>query len=89
MAEFTITIAIGRGEKARTHTATVDSQDMPLILMEAGEHETARDVREALADYLELPKDFARGLTIRHLQEVSEQIAAVSKIPNGQKPPST
>lgn len=89
MAEFTITITIGRGAKARTHTATVDSQDMPLILMEAGERETAREMREALAEYLELPDDFARRLTVRHLQEVSEQIASVTKIPNGQKPPST
>lgn len=89
MAEFTITIEIGRGDKAQTYTATADTEDMPLILMEAGEREAAGAMREALADYLDLPENFATRLTVRHLKQIATQIAAAVKIPNGQKPQST
>jgi hypothetical protein len=82
MPIFTIEITVGKGEKAKKFTATADTQDMPLILMEAATASGAADAREALAEFLDLPADFAKRLTIRHLNEVATAIQEVAASPN-------
>lgn len=82
MPIFTIEITVGKGDKAKTHTATADTNDMPLILMEAATSSGAADARAALAEFLDLPDEFAKRLTIRHLNEVGEAIQKVAASPN-------
>ena len=82
MPIFTIEITVGKGEKARTHTATADTNDMPLILMEAATKDGASEARKALAEFLDLPDDIAKHLTIRHLNEVGEAVQKVAASPN-------
>lgn len=82
MPMFTVEITVGKGDKAKKHTATADSNDMPLILMEAASSTGAADARQALADFLDLPDDIAKRLTIRHLNEVAAAIQEVAASPN-------
>jgi hypothetical protein len=89
MAVFTLDITVGRGDKAQTHTVTADTDDMPLILMEIGTQESAADIRAALTEFLDVPDEIAKRLTIRHLNSVAEAIGNATKIPNARRPTST
>lgn len=83
MPLFTIEITVGKGDKAKTYAATADTEDMPLILMEATTRTGAADARAALAEFLDLPEEAAKRLTIRHLNQVGDAIQKVAASPNG------
>ena len=80
--QLTIDITIGKGEKAATTKHTVDSDDMPLILLEAMEAGRIKDMREGIADLLELSEEQSRQLTTGHLKQIAKAIKAAAELPN-------
>lgn len=82
MASVTLKIEVGRGAKAQAHEYTFDGDDVPLILLEATQEGKAGLMREALTDFLELPDDVARQLTIRHVKQIGAAIKEATESPN-------
>lgn len=83
MAQVTLEIDVGKGEKKQTHKYTFDGDDVPLLLLEAQQEGKASLMREALTDFLELPDAVARQLTIRHIKQIGAAIKEATEIPNG------
>lgn len=83
MATIDLTITTGKGEKSESHTYTIDPLDVPLALVEASEDGKFGMLRQAIADFLDLPDNISRQLTVRHVKQISEAISEASKIPNG------
>lgn len=83
MASVTLKIEVGKGEKKTAHEYTFDGDDVPLILLEATQEGKAGLMREALTDFLELPADVARQLTIRHVKQIGAAIKEATESPNG------
>ena len=83
MATITLDITIGKRDKAVTTRHIFDPDDMPLIFMEAAEANRVGDMRESIADLLDLTADQSRQLTIRHLKQVADAIKEASAVPNG------
>ena len=89
MATITLEITLGKGEKAVTTAHVFDPDDMPLTFFEAAEENKISLMRGGITDLLELTPEQSRGLTIRHVKQITAAIKEASKLPNEQKPPST
>lgn len=80
--QVNIDITIGKGDKAKTTQYSVDSDDLPLILLEAFQEGRAKEMREGVAEFLGLAAEEARALTLRHIKAISEALVEASKSPN-------
>lgn len=66
-----------------THAYTVDSDDVPLIMIESMEENDFGAMRAAIADFLELPEEHAKQLTIGNLKQIGQAMKDAQNIPNG------
>lgn len=80
--QLSIDITIGKGEKAKITTHTVDSDDMPLILLEAMEEGKVGLIRAGITDLLSLSEEESRQLTTGHLKQIARAIKAAAELPN-------
>jgi hypothetical protein len=80
--QITVDITVGKGEKAVTHQYQVDSDDMPLALLEALQTGEAKLMRQGITDFLELPDEEAKHLTVRHVKQIGEALKAAQDGPN-------
>lgn len=81
--QIDIDITIGKGDKAKTTKHTVDSDDMPLILLEAMEAGQVKPIREGIAELLDLTEEESRQLTTGHLKQIARAIKEAAELPNG------
>lgn len=81
--QLSIEITTGKGDKAITTTHKVDSDDMPLILLEALQEGRAREMREGITDFLDLTPEQARALTVRDVKTIGAALKEASEVPNG------
>ena len=83
MATITFDITVGKGERATTSSHTFDGDDIPLILVEASQTGDAKMLREAIAEFLDLPDNVSRQLTLRNIKQIGAAIKEASDAPNG------
>ena len=83
MATITLDITIGKGANATTHAHTIDSDDVPLLLIEAAQDGKMGLLRESIADFLDLSPEVSKHLTMRHVKQIGKAIEEASKSPNG------
>lgn len=83
MAKVDLSITVGKGEKEKTYTYSFEGDDVPLILLEASQEGKAKLMREAVTDFLELPEDVARQLTIKNVKQIGAAIKEATESPNG------
>lgn len=82
MAQVTLEITVGKGEKQATHKYTFDGDDVPLLLLEASQEGKAAMMREAIQDFLEMPPEIAKQLTMRHVKQIGAAIKEAIDSPN-------
>lgn len=79
----TIEITSGKGAAAKSTVYQVDSDDMPLILLEALQTNQAKEMREGIVGFLGLSVEEGRFLTLRHVKAIGEALKAANDDPNG------
>lgn len=62
---------------------TIDSDDIPLILVEGMEEGKFGLMREGIADFLGLTPEESRQLTVRHMKVIGKAVKEAQTIPNG------
>lgn len=62
---------------------TVDSDDVPLIMVESMEENDFKAMRQSIADFLELPDEHAKQLTIGNLKQIGQAMKDAQEVPNG------
>ena len=82
MPLFTVEIIVGKGEKAKTYSYTADSLDMPLALVEAAQDGKMAILRESITEFMDIPEEVSKHLTVRHVNQISAAVAEASKLPN-------
>ena len=67
----------------RLRAFTIDSDDIPLILVEGMEEGKFGLMREGIADFLGLTQEESRQLTVRHMKAIGKAMKDAQTIPNG------
>jgi len=55
---------------------------MPLILLEALQEGNAKDMREGIAEFLDLTTEQSRALTVRDVKTIGAALKEASEVPN-------
>ncbi len=66
-----------------SRTFTIDSDDIPLILVEGMEEGKFGLMREGIADFLGLTPEESRQVTVRHMKAIGKAMKEAQTIPNG------
>ena len=64
-------------------TYEVDTDDLPLILLESLDEGKVSLMRAGIAEFLGLSEAESRQLTVRHIKEIGKAMKAAQDIPNG------
>ena len=80
-----ITFKYKNGGPPEEHSRSfaIDSDDIPLILVEGMEEGKFGMMREGIADFLGLTAEESRQLTIRHMKAIGAAMKEAQTIPNG------
>lgn len=71
------------GERVEeTRTFPIDIDELPLTLCEALETEKIGEMRQGLAEFLDLTEDESRQLRLKHLKQISKAIREAGMVPN-------
>ena len=81
--EITFKYKNGKEPAERLRSFHIDSDDIPLILVEGMDDGKFGMMREGIADFLELTEEESRQLTVRHLKQIGKAMKAAQEIPNG------
>lgn len=63
-------------------TYSVDSDDLPLILLESLDEGKVSLMRAGLAEFLGLSDAESRQLTVRHIKQIGQAMKAAQELPN-------
>lgn len=80
---FNLEITYKNGAESTTKTYSVDSDDMPLILLESLDEGKIGLMRTGIAEFLGLSEAESRQLTVRHIKQIGAAMKAAQEVPNG------
>ena len=78
---FNLEIDFKNGAEPKQYN--VDSDDLPLILLESLEDGKVGLMRVGIAEFLGLSETESRQLTVRHIKQIGAAMKAAQELPNG------
>lgn len=79
---FDLDITYKNGAEAQSKTYHVDSDDLPLILLESLDEGKIGLMRAGIAEFLGLSEAESRQLTVRHIKQIGAAMKAAQELPN-------